>query len=123
MEDLWARIVTDLAGRLDGPLSLRFLLQPTVASILAIRDGLRDGRERRPPYLTGLFTAQGSRAAWLHEGWKSVGKVFVLAALLDLAYQLLVFGFVYPVETLMVASALALLPYLLLRGPVARAVR
>ena len=70
-----------------------------------------------------MFTAQGSRAAWLHEGWKSVGKVFVLAALLDLAYQLLVFGFVYPVETLMVASALALLPYLLLRGPVARAVR
>jgi hypothetical protein len=123
MEDLWARIVTDLAGRLDGPLSLRFLLQPTVASILAIRDGLADARAGRPPYFWSMLSAPVERRAMLREGWRSVTKVFLLACVFDVAYQLLVFRRVYPVEALLVAGVLAFIPYLLLRGPVARLMR
>jgi hypothetical protein len=123
MEDLWTRIVTDLAGRLDGPLSLRFLLQPTVASILAIRDGLADARAGRPPYFWSMLSAPVERRAMLREGWRSVTKVFLLACVFDVAYQLLVFRRVYPVEALLVAGGLAFIPYLLLRGPVARLMR
>jgi hypothetical protein len=59
----------------------------------------------------------------LREGWRSVTKVFLLACVFDVAYQLLVFRRVYPVEALLVAGGLAFIPYLLLRGPVARLMR
>jgi hypothetical protein len=53
----------------------------------------------------------------LTEGWKAVGKIFILAVILDLIYQLIVFRRIYPVETLDVAFILAVVPYALLRGP------
>jgi hypothetical protein len=59
----------------------------------------------------------------LKSGWKSVGKVFILAVLLDVAYQIIVLRFVYPGETVIVAFLLAIVPYLLLRGPVNRLAR
>jgi hypothetical protein len=46
--------------------------------------------------------------------WKI--KIFILAVILELVYQLTVFRWIYPLESLVVAAILALLPYLLLRG-------
>jgi hypothetical protein len=59
----------------------------------------------------------------LREGWRDVGKVFVIAIALDIVYQLIVLRWVYPGETLVVAAALALLPYLIVRGLVTRIVK
>ena len=56
----------------------------------------------------------------LKDGWKSVGKVFVLALLLDVIYQVIVEGFVYPGEAIAVAFVLAIIPYVILRGLVTR---
>jgi hypothetical protein len=42
---------------------------------------------------------------------------------MDTTYQYLVLGKFYPGEALIVAFGLAFLPYLLIRGPVARFVR
>jgi len=36
MDDIVTRFITDLIGRLSGPLTLRLFLQPAVAIILAI---------------------------------------------------------------------------------------
>jgi hypothetical protein len=47
-------------------------------------------------------------------------KIVLLAIVLDVAYQVLVFRWVYPIEILIVAFLLACLPYLLIRGPVNR---
>ena len=58
----------------------------------------------------------------LEEAWKAVVKVFALAFLLDLVYQLIVFPWVYPFESLAVAIILAFLPYVLRRGVVNRIV-
>jgi hypothetical protein len=49
-----------------------------------------------------------------------VGKVFVLATILDVVYQFWVLRRFYPGESLIVALVLAIVPYLLLRGPVNR---
>jgi hypothetical protein len=57
------------------------------------------------------------------DGWKSVGKIFILAIILDVVYQLKVHSTVYPGETLIVAVALAIVPYLVLRGPINRLLR
>lgn len=120
MEDTVARMVHDIFGRLDGPLHFRFFLQPTMAIIFAIRDGLRDAREGRPAYFWTLFTKPSLRAGLLRSGWKSVSKIFILAVVLDVIYQIIVYHWFYPVETLLVAILLALIPYLSIRGTVNR---
>jgi hypothetical protein len=59
----------------------------------------------------------------IKDGWKSVGKLFILALVLDVVYQILVLRFVYPGETIIVAFVLAIVPYLILRGLVNRIAR
>jgi hypothetical protein len=114
----------DIFGRTSaGPFKLRFILQPTMAAIFAIRAGLRDARERRPPYLWSIFNSPESRRDLLREGWKDVGKVFVIAIVLDVIYQIIMFHRVYPVQSLFLAFLLAIVPYLMLRGPVSRIAR
>jgi hypothetical protein len=114
----------DIFGRTSaGPFKLRFILQPTMAAFFAIRAGLRDGREGRPAYLWTLFSDRGARRGLLKDGWKDVGKVFVMALVLDIIYQVIVFHTVHPVQSLLLAFALAIVPYLLLRGPVSRMAR
>jgi hypothetical protein len=50
-------------------------------------------------------------------------KVFVLAFALDVAYQFTVWRGLKPLQALLTATILAVIPYALLRGPVNRLVR
>ena len=111
------RLTANLAGRIHGPMGLRLVLQPLMAALFALRDGARDAREGRPPYFWSLFTSPGHRRELLREGWKSVGKIFVFAVALDAIYQCITVRWFYPGEALAVATCLALVPYLVLRGP------
>jgi hypothetical protein len=123
MDPVIARVVGNLVARVTGPMHFRLLLQPGMAIFFAIRDGLKDARECRPPYFWGLFTDKGEREAMAKNGWKSVGKVFILAIVLDVVYQLIEHRWtVYPGEAVLVALVLAIVPYLLIRGPVNRIV-
>jgi len=56
----------------------------------------------------------------LRDGWKSVGNVFLFAVVMDAAYQIIALHWFYPLEALVVAVTLAIIPYLLIRGPVNR---
>ncbi len=123
MDDIWVRIVENMTDRVSGPLQFRLLLQPVMAAIFAIRSGLLDARTGKPPYFWALASSPEHRADMLKDGWKSVGKVFVLALALDVVYQVIVQRFVYPGEAIIVAFALAILPYLILRGVVTRIAR
>jgi len=113
----------DLAARPTGPLAMRFYLQPLMATLFALRDGFKDARNDKPPYFWALFTHPERRSEMLRHGWKSAGKIFVLAAVLDIIYQLLVLHELHPLQTLVVATMLAIVPYLIFRGPVNRIVR
>jgi hypothetical protein len=104
-------------------MSFRLLLQPAMALIFAIRDGLKDAREGRPAYFYSLFTLPEDRRRQLREGFKAVSRVFALAIVVDLIYQVIVLRWFYPLEALIVAFVLAFLPYMLLRGPVNRIAR
>jgi hypothetical protein len=123
MEELLTRISENLIGRVHGPLTFRFLLQPAIAIFFAIRAGLRDAREDRAPYFWALISNPAHRREMLREGWRDVGKIFVIAIALDIVYQMIVIRWVYPGETLVVATALALVPYLIVRGLVTRIAR
>jgi hypothetical protein len=94
-----------------------------MAAFFAIRSGLADAREGKPPYFWALLTGETSREAMIESGWKSVGRVFILAVVLDVVYQLYVYKWVYPIQALTVAFMLAIVPYLVLRGLVTRLAR
>lgn len=120
MEQFFARAWEQLVGRVDGPMFFRFVLQPLVATVLAVRAGLADARAHRAPYLWTVATDRGARGRLIRDGFNDVGRVFVVAILLDIIYQLMVFQWVFPVQSLLVAVALAIVPYVLIRGPVTR---
>ena len=120
MEEQLSRVWQEVVSRPDGPLAMRFYLQPLMALILAVRDGLQDARGGKPAYLWWIFNHPGRRWELIRDGWQSVGKIFVIAVTLDIVYGLIVFRGVRPIETLLVASTLALVPYIVFRGPINR---
>ena len=76
MDDLITRVADNLIARVTGPMKFRLLLQPCMAIFFAVREGLKDAREGKPPYFWACLTDRGEREAMLKEGWKSIGKVF-----------------------------------------------
>jgi hypothetical protein len=104
-------------------LTFRLAIQPMVAAFFAIRAGWSDARQGRVPYGWVVLTDPANRRELLREGWKDVAKVFVAAVIIDFVYQIIELRWLYPEEALIVASTLALLPYLLLRGPANRIAR
>jgi hypothetical protein len=116
---IWMRVVQNLIDRISGPMNFRFILQPVMASVFAIIAGLRDARASKPPYFWNLIKGQNRRVD-IKKGWKSVGKVIIVALALDIIYQVIVLRFVYPGEAVIVAFAVVIVPYLILRGLVTR---
>jgi len=123
MDEMWARVASDMVARVSGPMKFRLVLQPLMATFFAVRAGLADGKAGRPPYMWGIFSDPAERASMLENGWKDVGKVFILALILDVVYQIIVSRFVYPGEAIIVAVVLAIVPYVIVRGLVTRVAR
>jgi hypothetical protein len=101
----------------------RLLIQPATAIFLAIRAGWRDARQKKPAFLWEVVTNPAARRELIQSAWKDIGRLFIFAFLLDTAYQFIVFQYFYPVQALIVSFALAVVPYVLLRGPVTRLLR
>lgn len=120
MENIPSLFTTDLILRLDGPLHFRFIIQPLIAAGFAVRDGLRDARKGYPAYGWALLTDPEHRQFLLKSGWKGISKVFIVAFVLDLIYQLIALHTFKLPAALITACLLALIPYVLLRGPVNR---
>jgi hypothetical protein len=104
-------------------MTFRLIIQPTMAAFFSIRAGLKDAHQGRVPYGWVILSDPTNRRHFLQDGWKDVAKVFVFAIVIDFAYQIMELRWFYPEEALIVAAVLALLPYLLLRGPVNRIAR
>ena len=112
--------IDGLMARIEGPLNLRFIVQPLVALFFGFRDGLRDAREGQSPFFWALISDATHRRAMVENGWKSIGKVFLIAIVLDLIFQYVVLHDIRVIGALLAATILALIPYLLLRGPINR---
>jgi len=115
-----ARGWENLVGRFGGPMSFRLLVQPAVAAVFAIRAGIRDARENKPTFLGCAISNPGSWRARMRQSWKDVGKVFIVALVLDSIYQVVVHSGIFALELLITATVLALIPYMVLRDLVAR---
>jgi hypothetical protein len=101
-------------------MAFRFILQPSMAAITAIRDGLRDARAERSPYLWTILRQPQGRIGRLSEGLDATARIILHGLAMDVIYQITVFRMFYPVEALIIAILLAFVPYLLIRGLVVR---
>lgn len=114
--EMFSRGLGELVDRFSGPLSFRLFVMPTVVSVLALRAGLRDVREGRPAFLWGFVTRPTERGALYRSAVKDTGRAFVMAVIVDTAYQLYMLGTVRPLQALIVAIACAVVPYVVVRG-------
>jgi hypothetical protein len=121
--EILSRGVEQLLGRASGPLHFRLVMMPTVVTILAVRAGLRDAREGQPAFLWAILTNSADRRQLLRSARKDIGRVFVIALVLDTVYQLIALRAFYVVQALVVAVVCAIVPYVLFRGPVTRLAR
>src|SRR5262249_51255831 len=97
MEEMFSRGWDDLIARDSGPMHFRVGLQPIVATALAIRAGWRDAGERQPPFFWALIRETKHRRSLLRQMWKDVGRLFLLAVVLDVIYQVIILHGFYPV--------------------------
>jgi hypothetical protein len=122
MDDILKRVWDNLIARVTGPMNFRLIVQPLMAAGFAVWAGVKDARAGRPAFLWTTIMDPAQRSLLLREGWKDVGKIFILAIVLDAIYQLITQRGVFLLELLIVAPTLAVVPYILLRGPVTRLV-
>jgi hypothetical protein len=101
-------------------MAFRFFLQPAVATFFACRDGIRAARKGNPAYLWALVVWSGHRRELLRETWRSAGRVFTMAVVIDLIYQALELGGLRPLQAIFVGVLLGVLPYVVLQGPINR---
>ena len=123
IHEILTRFWDQLIAQPSGPLAFRLYIQPAMAAFFAVRDGLKDARVGRPPYLRTILFDPSQRGAFLREGLKRVSRVIVFAFVMDTIYQYLVLRRFYPFEALVTVFVLAVLPYMLIRGPVHRIAR
>jgi hypothetical protein len=114
------RIWRNVVERPSGPVSFRFILQPSMAAIAAIHDGLRDARAGRAPYFMTVLRSRQERVGRLREGLDATSRIILLGLVMDVIYQVLTFKTFYPTEALIIALLLAFVPYVIIRGLVLR---
>ena len=108
--------IEDIPKRLAGPGRFRFILQPLIATILGIRNGLADARAGRPPYLWGMLFHRGLRIELARTGLATVANLLLMGILLDSVFQWIILGVSYPGAALVVGPVLIIAPYAVARA-------
>jgi hypothetical protein len=109
------RFWADIADRLHGPMTFRFYLQPAMALLAAIPDGIRDARAGHKAFFWSSFWDSSATTGRLREGLTSIARVILLGLSMDVIYQLKVLDQFYPAEAAMMAILLAAIPYFVFR--------
>lgn len=111
-----SQFLEDIVARLTGPMSFRFFLQPTVAIVLGIRDGIKDAKLGTPPFVYDVVFRREDRKAALKGALKRLTTPIIVGTLLDAIAQYLIFKQIRPLPALMVGAFVMGVPYSLARG-------
>ena len=106
----------DIPKRLVGPGRFRLILQPLIATILGIRNGLADARAGRPPYLWGVLFHRHLRSELVKSAFATVANLLLMGILVDSVVQWLILGVSYPGAALVVGPVLVMGPYAVARA-------
>lgn len=105
----------DMVARLTGPGKLRFIIQPTVAVILGMRNGIKDAHANRLPFLRVLAFHASHRQNALQTAVLDVRDLVAVAILLDIISQWFIFHELHPGAALILGPVLIAIPYSLAR--------
>lgn len=106
---------------LTGPLHLRFVVQPVIALVLGVRDGVRDEREGAAPFVLELFARREGLGRRLRIALRQIALPLALAVVLDSVVQRSLRGAIDVSSALWVGALLIALPYTCARGLTNRA--
>lgn len=112
-----------LARRLSGPASFRFILQPLIATIAGIRDGVSDAKLGLPPYGVAVLFDSDSRVQLLGAALKRTAIPLVVGVVIDMVVQWMLFQRVLRYAAILVGVLLVGLPYVVARGLTNRILR
>jgi hypothetical protein len=118
-----SQFLEELPQRFTGPGRFRFIMQPTLAILLGLRGGLVDAKAGNPPYLFGLLFDAGRRRELLRSGAAAIRTLLAMGIILDVVFQLVLYGAVHPGAALLVGPVLICLPYALSRALTTRLTR
>ena len=117
------RFWADIVARASGPMTFRFYLQPTMAAIAALHDGLNDTRRGHHAFFWTALWDPSQRSGRLREGFIATARILLLGLCMDTIYQFKVLDQFYPAEAVMISFLLAVLPYFVFRWIVERVSR
>lgn len=109
------RFWSDIFGRAQGPMTFRFILQPFMALLAALPDGIKDARLGHSAFFWTALHDPSQQGGRLREGLVSIARTVLLGISMDVIYQHQVFQHFYPVEALIMAILLAVIPYFVFR--------
>jgi hypothetical protein len=121
--DVRARIWHNLVDRAGGPMTFRFILQPVMATIAAYIDGIKDARSGRRPFLETVVADPANRVGRLQEAVIATARIILLGLIMDGIYQFIEFRTFHPGEAVIISLVLAFVPYMVMRGLIARGAR
>jgi hypothetical protein len=121
--EIHRRFWADIFERIHGPMTFRFYLQPAMALLAAIPDGIRDVRLGHRSFFWSAWWDPNLSAGRLREGLISTARVVLLGVSMDVIYQFKALDRFYPAEALMMAILLAVIPYFIFRWIVERVAR
>ena len=105
-----------LARRLAGPANFRFILQPLIAAIAGIRDGVSDAKLGLRPYGFAVLFDSNSRGELLGAALKRTAIPLLVGVVIDMVVQWMLFQRVLFSAAILVGVLLVGLPYIVARG-------
>ena len=96
-------------------MSFRLYLQPAMALLAAIPDGIRDARAGHKSFFWSSLWDSNATPGRLKEGLRSIARVILLGISIDVIYQIKQLDQFYPAEAVMMAILLAVIPYFVFR--------
>jgi hypothetical protein len=84
------RLWQNILDRPGGPMTFRFILQPSMAAIAALHDGVKDARAGRSPFFWTVLSNSAKREGRVREGLISTARIILLGIAMDTIYQIIV---------------------------------
>jgi hypothetical protein len=101
--EIHRRFWADIFERIHGPMTFRFYLQPAMALLAAIPDGIKDARLGHKSFFWSALRDPHLPAGRLREAAISTARVVLLGVSMDVIYQFKALDRFYPAEALMMA--------------------
>ena len=109
-------VMEGMIARVAGPMSLRFVFQPLIGLLLGVRDGMVDAKAGEPPFILDLIANKENRKKRLSSLLTSLTKTIMIAVVLDMIAQYLIFSQVRITSAIIIAVIILVVPYSIARA-------